>query len=385
MAHVQERRTSTGRIRYRVVFRDDTRKERVLTFEDRNTAEHWSNVLNTIGVAAGLELFSASFDADASTPTVRAALTAHIDGLTGITAGTRGDYHLHAKRDIYPTLGDLPVTALTRATIAGWINALSARGLAPKTIRNRHALISALCTRLVIDKVIDSHPSRGIRMPEGIAKEMICLTPKEFAVVHKELPAYWRPFFLFLVSTALRLGEATALVVDDVQFEDDRVRIRVWRAWKHGRGTPVLGPPKSKAGSRTIEIATDSPAAAVLRKAVEGKTGRDLMFTAPRGGMIRQSDLHGDVWGLAMTRLREAGVTRIPRMHDLRHTGISWMLAAGVPPLDVAYTAGHEDVTMTLNRYGHAMPSNRHLAAAATASALSSAGLGDPDDKPAVL
>ena len=48
-----------------------------------------------------------------------------------------------------------------------------------------------------------------------------------------------------------------------------------------------------------------------------------------------------------------------PRIHDLRHTAASWMIAAGLDLMSVQYALGHESITTTADRYGHLLPERR--------------------------
>ena len=50
--------------------------------------------------------------------------------------------------------------------------------------------------------------------------------------------------------------------------------------------------------------------------------------------------------------LEAAGLKKI-RLHDLRHSHISMLIAMGTPPKVVAERAGHEDVKTTLSIYAH--------------------------------
>ena len=43
------------------------------------------------------------------------------------------------------------------------------------------------------------------------------------------------------------------------------------------------------------------------------------------------------------------------RFHDLRHTNATWLIAKGVNPKTVSARLGHSDVSITLNRYAHAV------------------------------
>lgn len=54
--------------------------------------------------------------------------------------------------------------------------------------------------------------------------------------------------------------------------------------------------------------------------------------------------------------LTAAGLPAV-RFHDLRHTHASLLIAAGVHPKAIQARLGHASITMTLNTYGHLMPS----------------------------
>jgi integrase len=49
---------------------------------------------------------------------------------------------------------------------------------------------------------------------------------------------------------------------------------------------------------------------------------------------------------------KKAGLDGL-RIHDLRHTYMSLMIAAGANPKEVSTWAGHSSVSFTLDRYGH--------------------------------
>jgi integrase len=51
---------------------------------------------------------------------------------------------------------------------------------------------------------------------------------------------------------------------------------------------------------------------------------------------------------------RDAGVRRV-RVHDLRHTCASLLLAQGVDARTITETLGHSTITMTLDTYAHVM------------------------------
>jgi integrase len=53
---------------------------------------------------------------------------------------------------------------------------------------------------------------------------------------------------------------------------------------------------------------------------------------------------------------KKAGLPETIRLHDLRHSFVSFMLSQHVPPKDVQVIADHADFSTTMDIYGHLMP-----------------------------
>lgn len=353
---------------YLVSYRDAGR-QKSLTFDERKTADYWAEMIDRVGAKRALDLMAAELAADENTPTITELVTQHIASLTGVEPGTRESYRRELARDITPYMGDLPATALGpdrggRDLVAGWVNMLAEgvaadgdarKPLAGKTIRNRHALLSAAAQRAVEAGYVASNPCHGMRLPTTLRKsDMYLLTAADIGTLLRHLDARWHLLMLLLVGTGLRWGEATALRKLDVQLNADGGVVHVTRAWKETRGTMQIGPPKSKAGVRSVPV----PASLVelLRPHLAGRAPDDLVFTSPRGHVLRGPTWHSRVW----PAVTEAALTdevhplmRKPRMHDLRHTAASRWLLAGVPIHVVQRLLGHESITTTVDLYGH--------------------------------
>jgi integrase len=59
--------------------------------------------------------------------------------------------------------------------------------------------------------------------------------------------------------------------------------------------------------------------------------------------------------------LRKAGIRKI-RIHDLRHTYASLLLSKGESPAYVKEQLGHHSIQMTVDIYGHLIPSSNRQA-----------------------
>ena len=66
---------------------------------------------------------------------------------------------------------------------------------------------------------------------------------------------------------------------------------------------------------------------------------------------------------------RRAGLPQI-RLHDLRHSVASILLAQGVHPKVVSELLGHATIALTLDTYSHVIPSLQQEAAAGVAAAV---------------
>jgi integrase len=85
----------------------------------------------------------------------------------------------------------------------------------------------------------------------------------------------------------------------------------------------------------------------------EGFGDQPWVFCNSTGGPLRRSHFHANV---IKPLLICAGLEPI-RFHDLRHTSATLLLTAGVHPKVVQERLGHSQIGITLDTYGHVMPS----------------------------
>jgi integrase len=126
------------------------------------------------------------------------------------------------------------------------------------------------------------------------------------------------------------------------------------------RGELYVGPPKTRAGRRTVGL----PRSVVEQLADHvGPVGDPdaYVFTADKGGVLRTSNFRVKVWPLVV---RVAGLAPL-RPHDLRHTAVALWIATGASPNEVSVRAGHTSVSFTLDRHGHLFPSHDRSCATA--------------------
>ncbi len=95
-----------------------------------------------------------------------------------------------------------------------------------------------------------------------------------------------------------------------------------------------------------------------------------LVFTSPEGQPLRNSNFRRRVWHRAVA---DAGLPDGLRIHDLRHTCASLLIAQGAHPKAVQVHLGHSSISVTMDRYGHLFPSDMEALASALDAARSRA------------
>jgi integrase len=298
--------------------------------------------------------------------------------LTGITDGTRKDYRQIAAMIATSRLGALPVQAVSRHAVVVWVRAMQDAGLAAKTIKNRHSLLSAALGTAVAAGTIPANPAKGVTVTRSIVEPAVFLTPAEFDVLYQRVTPHYRPLVRFLFGTGLRIGEATALTVADVDLNANPATVTVTKSWKRGTTGMVLGPPKTRKGRRTVSL----PAQVVddLTPLVAGRAPSDLLFVSQEGGVVRSEILRrkwarwraDTVWDPAARQhvQRVPALGKSPRVHDARHSHVSWLIAQGVDLPTIQQRLGHEHITTTIGTYGHLLPEAQVQAARAATLAF---------------
>lgn len=347
MASIRSKQRKDGSKAYRVFFRYADGTQTCYTFDTEAMAETFKAAVNQLGAEKAIALHKLEREQRTSGPALTVAewIKHYIDHLTGIDKRTRDDYRGYLRKDIGPVLGDIPLTELSRDDIGLWVQGMEQAGASGKTIANKHgSLLSPALTAAVAAGHIPGNPAAGTRLPSTVRQEMVFLSHDEFNRLLEEIPEVWQPLTEFLVTSGARWSEATALYPSDVTRANHTVRIS--RAWK--RQPYRIGTTKTKRSNRTINV----PPHVLDKLDYSG----EYLFTNPGrgrravGGPVRAPNFRANVWWPAVAR---AKLEPRPRIHDLRHTCASWLIAAGTPLPVIQGHLGHESIKTTVDMYGH--------------------------------
>lgn len=377
MASVSARTLKSGEVRWRVQVRHKGQMKQT-TFLEKKGADQYAAQVERVGWEAAEQLRESRMNRDAGTPTLREYTHRYLSPesglLTGVEKGTREGYEAEAERSWLQTLGDIPIDLITKPDVGSWLAwqerqpvwrdrhkpLTEQKHVSSKTIRNYHALLSAVLKSAVDEGFRTDNPAYKIRITRGAKKETVFLSPTEFATLLHFIPEHYQRFVLFLAGTGLRWGEATALTWADVNLFGDPPTVRVTRAWKKAKGAPILSYPKTSRSRRSVSLFPD-----LVEIMGEPGASDEFVFTALNGGHLWHGAFHARAWLPAVKKAmdedecQKAGLPplkRAPTIHGLRHTHASWLVARGVPLPYVQVRLGHESITTTVNTYTHLVP-----------------------------
>ncbi|WIX76039.1 site-specific integrase [Amycolatopsis carbonis] len=338
-----------------------------MKFDDEEKAGRFKDLLERCGhrLDRAAEVMA---DIESQAPLLSAVIERHVGEVTGVQQRTRDSYRSITRLHINPHLGHKPIDKIERSDIKNWLNKLEANGLSSKSISNIHAFLSGVFKVAVREwKLIDENPCKGIRLPSSsLPFEATFLTYGEFNILLSHVPDFFKPLCHTLARTGLRWGELVALQVGDVDLLAPTPYIRVTKARKRVPGGFIVGPPKTRRSRRTVSLPPSL--VEILVPLVANRPADAPLFTGVRGGTLWHSAFAERVWQPAVAAATathdnddhpipaEHRIGKTPRIHDLRHTHASWMIAEGVDLMTVQRRLGHESITTTVDRYGHLVP-----------------------------
>jgi integrase len=328
-------RVRTGRYgtRYAALWRDADGTQHSQTFDTRQAAK---NALKPNGGAASI----------ASKPVIEAkpGTVADFAGTWiethPLKPATRQTYMMALNAHILPAIGGRRLTSVTHADIYAVVNRWRSAGMSAALQAKLRTVMISMFEDATQRAIIPTNPARGIKISKQVITEMRVLTVAEYQRALECLPAQYRLLVRTAVASGARWGELAELRGTDI-MGDTIVLSRNVAELKAPHRFIVQTTLKNGKG-RKVKI---SHALAEELHAL----GAGLLFPPARGSHLSRNAF-GRIWRMAQDR---AGITPPCRVHDLRHTAISWWLADGMPLATVRDRAGHWNIAVT-SRYIHA-------------------------------
>jgi integrase len=258
--------------------------------------------------------------------------------------------------DLLPFFGQMALADVGATDVQEWIGALARRPLSPSTVRRVFTILDQLFDSAVDLGLIVASPTERARLPRVSRAEMRFLTPAELERLADIIDERYRAMVLTMAWATLRIGEATGLRRSDVDLVAGTIRVA--NNVVEVAGKLHEGPPKTAAGRRAMRLPPSL--ADELADHLDRFSGATYVFATPEGEVLQAENWRATHWRPAVGR---AGLAPL-RPHDLKHTGVAFLAAAGVDPSEIARRAGHASVAFTYDQYGHLLPEVDKQAAA---------------------
>jgi integrase len=291
-----------------------------------------------------------------------------------IRPSTAASYERLLNGYILPALCDRPIQKITSSEVGRIITTQADRGKL-STAEHLFRLMRVVFRSAMQQQEIGRDPTVGVDRPKAKRRELSVLTPSEWrrvsAYVEQRYPHFLTPLTL-LITTGLRRSELCGLQWGDIDF--DRRVLSVNRGFHVVKGKGgVHTDPKTDRSRRVVAL--DAIALELLRVQFDNvstvRSSLDLKTTmeTPVFSLDQISPLRPDTISQLWLKVKKALGLNV-RLHDLRHTAATLMLAAGVPIGDVSDRLGHATPGFTMTVYRHAIPGAQEEAAERLAALL---------------
>ena len=217
----------------------------------------------------------------------------------------------------------------------------------PSTVKIINTNLRMLFTWCVRYRNLSNNPFDMVeRLKIETSKEINIITVDEFnQIVEQVNNEDMKLMFKLLFWTGLRIGEARALKIDDIDFENKTISVTKNYTKLHGKES--LTSPKTKRSNRIIRI--------------DDKLVEDIKEYLDKALYIIDDNFIFRYQKTSYTTKFKKAVLKVLkkdlRIHDLRHSHASFLINNGVDVLLISQRLGHSNIAMTLNVYSHLYPS----------------------------
>ena len=289
--------------------------------------------------------------------TVEAFLTRWLEEVVQLTKEERTHevYAYHVRAHLLPTLGRIRLDRLEPDQIQRLYARLQQSGLASKTVRNVHGVLSSALTQAVEWRIVGQNVASLTKPPRATRRKGVrTLSPAEVRRLWVAANPRWKTLLLVTALTGARQGEILGLQWSDVDFARGTLTIQ-----RQLQRSKRLKEPKADS-RRTIDL-TETERDVLAEHQRRQRELRDTVGpTWEDHDLIFCTDLGRPLGYRVVFReykkfLQRAGLPDIS-FHDLRHSNATILAAAGVPLKVIQERLGHADIKTTLEFYEHVTP-----------------------------
>lgn len=303
--------------------------------------------------------------------TVLQLVEKYVEQKTGVRLATKSIYNYTLKILKEDSLSGKRIDKVKLSDAKEWFVKLQREGKSYSTIRSIRGIIRPAFRMAVDDDLIRKNPFdftlSTIIVNDAKSREAISEEDEEkfleFVKAHGHFCKHYDAIYI-LFNTGLRISEFAGLTEEDVDFENQRIKVdhQLLRREEDHHMKMLIEKTKTSSGVRYIPMTEEvmecfrniinNRPKPFKEPVVDGMEG--FLFLNRNGGLLCATDWQSYFYNICNS-YNENHEKQMPKItpHICRHTFCSKMAKSGMNPKTLQYIMGHSDISITLNVYTH--------------------------------
>ena len=278
-----------------------------------------------------------------------------------VKAGTYENYMNYYQYYVQKKIGKKKMCDVTVDDIQSIYNWMNDNGYKKSTDKVVGAALGGCFKKAYQNRMIVFNPVPVAEIPsceERIPKHVFS-KEEQRDFVEEIKGSYLMNFFLVILMTGMRNGEARALRWQDVDFGVRLLHIRHTLRWDSKKRCYVLDKPKTKTSKRDIPMLkqVEDILREMKKRADEmGIGGADnYVFCLPDGSEISRFRVANELKRIESAMMEKGLIHYHFTCHTLRHAFATRMIEGGIKPHVLKAVMGHSNISMTMDLYVHVL------------------------------
>ena len=366
MAQIFKRSTSAGDTRYDVRTRISGRVV-TRTFKRKRDAESYATSVEAD------RLRGVAIDPRRARVTLVTYGRENLQSRTpGLALRTADQYSWLLEQHILPDLGKHALGDIDPTMVRTWNARLAKQH--PTTAAKAYRLLSSIMRSAIADEIVTRNPCQVKGAAVERSSERPVASMAEVAALAQAMPDHLRVAVLLGAWCQLRRGELLGLRRKDIDLARGTLTVELTRGPRMG-GQEIIKAPKTDAGRRTVAIPGNVIPVVERHLEIYLDPEPDAPFLVGEKGRALLVKSFAKAWSEARSSVGRTDL----RLHDLRHSGLTWAAATGASLAELMRRAGHQSPVAAL-RYQHATDDRDRVLADALAELSRKAGEGKRSD-----
>ena len=278
-----------------------------------------------------------------------------------VKAGTYENYKNYYQYYVQKKIGKKKMCDVTVDDIQSIYNWMNDNGYKKSTVKVVGAALGGCFKKAYQNRMIVFNPVPVAEIPsceERIPKHVFS-KEEQRDFVEEIRGSYLMNFFLVILMTGMRNGEARALRWQDVDFGVRLLHIRHTLRWDSKKRCYVLDKPKTKTSKRDIPMLkqVEDILREMKKRADEMGIGGDdnYVFCLPDGSEISRFRVANELKRIESDMMEKGLIHDHFTCHTLRHAFATRMIEGGIKPHVLKAVMGHSNISMTMDLYVHVL------------------------------